>query len=84
MPRGTRTSTLKIKEDMTATYTVRDNEIAVTDLKVDGSQVSFKVIMRYGDSDVPMEFKGKLDGTTLKGEFITERGAREATGKKID
>jgi len=82
--RGTRTSTLKIKEDMTATYTVRDNEIAVTDLKVDGSQVSFKVIMRYGDSDVPMEFKGKLDGTTLKGEFITERGAREATGKKID
>lgn len=82
--RGTRTSTLKIKEDMTATYTVRDNEIAVTDLKVDGGQVSFKVIMRYGDSDVPMEFKGKLDGTTLKGEFITERGAREATGKKID
>jgi len=81
---GTRTSMLKIKEDMTATYTVRDNEIAVTDLKVDGVQVSFKVIMRYGDSDVPMEFKGKLDGTTLKGEFITERGAREATGKKID
>jgi len=81
---GTRTSTLKIKEDMTATYTVRDNEVAVTDLKVDGGQVSFKVIMRYGDSDVPMEFKGKLDGTTLKGEFITERGAREATGKKID
>jgi len=82
--RGTRTSTLKVKEDMTATYTVRDNEIAVTDLKVDGVQVSFKVIMGYGDSDVPTEFKGRLDGTTLKGEFITERGAREAIGRKID
>ena len=81
---GTRTSTLKIKPDMTGTYTVRDNEIAVTDLKADGNQVSFKVIMRYGDNEVPMEFKGKVDGKILKGEFVTERGAREATGKKID
>jgi len=82
--RGTRTSTLKIKEDMTGTYTVRDNEIAITDLKVEGDQVSFKVIMTFGEREVPMEFKGKVDGTSLKGEFITERGAREATGKKID
>ena len=82
--RGTRTSTLKIKEDMTGTYTIRDNEIAVTDLKVDGDQVSFKVIMRYGVREFPMEFKGKVDGTTLKGEFTTSRGSREATGKKID
>jgi len=81
---GTRTSTLKIKPDMTGTYTVRDNEIAVTDLKVDGDQLTFKVTMRYGDNEVPMEFKGKVDGKTLKGEFITERGAREAVGKKID
>ena len=81
---GTRTSTLKIKPDMTGTYTVRDNEIAITDLKADGNQVSFKVIMRYGDNEVPMEFKGKVDGKILKGEFVTERGAREATGKKID
>ena len=82
--RGTRTSTLKIKEDMTGTYTIRDNELAVTDIKVDGDQVSFKVIMRYGDREFPMEFKGKVDGTTLKGEFTTSRGSREATGKKID
>jgi len=81
---GTRISTLKIKPDMTGTYTVRDNEIAVTDLKADGDQVSFKVTMRYGDNEVPMEFKGKVDGKILKGEFVTERGAREATGKKID
>jgi len=82
--RGTRTSTLKIKEDMTATYTVRDNELAVTDLKVDGNQVSFKVIMRYGDREAPMEFKGKVDGTTLVGERTTSRGTSQVTGKKID
>lgn len=82
--RGTRTSTLKIKEDMTATYTVRDNELAVTDLKVDGNQVSFKVMMRYGDREVPMEFKGKVDGTTLVGERTTSRGTNKITGKKIN
>jgi len=82
--RGTRTSTLKIKEDMTATYTVRDNELAVTDLKVDGNQISFKVIMRYGDREVPMEFKSKVDGTRLVGERTTSRGTNKITGKKID
>jgi hypothetical protein len=30
-----------------------------------------------------MEFKGKLEGGTLKGEFTTSRGSREAVGKKI-
>ena len=82
--RGTRTSTLKIKEDMTATYTVRDNELAVTDLKVDGNQISFKVMMRYGEREVPMEFKGKVDGSTLVGERTTSRGSSKVTGKKID
>jgi hypothetical protein len=82
--RGTRTSTLKIKEDMTATYTIRDNELAVQDLKVDGNQVSFKVIMRFGDNEVPMVFKGEVDGKTLVLERTTSRGTREMTGKKVD
>ncbi len=82
--RGTRTSTLKIKEDMTATYTYRDNEVAVQDLKVDGNQVSFKVTMTYGDREYTMEFKGKVDGKTLVGERTTSRGTREMAGRKID
>ena len=69
---------------MTGTYTYRDSETAVRDLKVDGDQVSFKVTMRWQDREYPMEFKGKMDGATLKGEFTTSRGAREVTGNKID
>jgi len=82
--RGTRTNTLKINADMTGTYTSRDNELAVKELKVDGNQVSFKVITRYGDRDVPAEFKGRLDGTTLVGERTTSRGTSKFTGKKVD
>lgn len=79
-----RTNTLKIKPDMTATYTSRDSETPVTDLKVNGDEVTFKVIRTFNGNESTMEFKGKLDGKTLKGEFATPRGTREAVGKKVD
>jgi len=81
---GTRTNTLKIRADMTGTYAMRDTEFPITDLKVSGDDVTFKVTMNFGGNDVPMEFKGKMDGKTLKGQFISERGPREAVGKKVD
>lgn len=82
--RGTRTSTLKVTDGMTATYTSRDQETPVTDLKVEGNQISFKMTRTYNDRQFTMEFKGTVTGTTLKGEFITSRGSRPVTGKKID
>jgi hypothetical protein len=45
--------------------------------------VSFKVTVKFGDREVPMEFKGKVEGTALKGAFTTQRGTREVTGKKV-
>ncbi len=81
--RGTQTNTLVVKEDMTGTYTMRDNEIVVQDLKVEGDQVSFKVVMIFGEREFTREFKGKLEGTILNGEFVTGRGSQKVTGKKI-
>ena len=81
---GTRTNTLKIKNDMTATYTSRDTESPVTDLKVEGNQISFKITRTFNDQQVTMEFKGTAEGKTLKGEFVSARGSRPVTGKKID
>jgi hypothetical protein len=81
---GTRTNTLKIKPDMTGTYAGRDSEFPVTDLKVNGDQVTFKVTLKFNDNEFPMDFKGRLEGKTLKGEFTTSRGTREAAGKRID
>ncbi len=78
-----RTNTLTVKPDMTATYKGRETEFPVTNLVVNGDQISFKVTMKYNDTEVPMEFKGKLDGAILKGEFTTSRGTREAVGKKV-
>ena len=97
---------------MTGTYSFRDNPVDIKDLKVDGNNVSFKIEMSFNDRQFTMEFKGKVegktlktlidergpipedeavvmfcqiaDGKTLKGEFITQRGTREAIGKKVD
>lgn len=83
-PRGTRTNTLTIKDDLTGTYKMRDNEFAVSDLQIDGDQVRFKVTLTFQDREVPLEFKGKLDGETLTGEMITSQGSRPVNGKKIN
>ena len=82
--RGTRTYTLKIKDDMTATYTSRDRETPVTDLKVEGDQISFKITRTFNDRQFTMDFKATLDGDTIKGQITSSRGTTELTGKKID
>jgi len=81
---GTRTSTLKITDGMTGTYTSRDRETPVTDLKIEGNRISFKITRTFNDREFTMEFKGTVEGTNLKGEFITSRGSRPVDGKKID
>jgi hypothetical protein len=79
-----RTSTLTIKADMTGTYTGRNTETPIKDLKVEGNQVSFKYTRSFNDQEFTMEFKGKLDGATLNGEFVSERGNRPVTGKRVN
>jgi hypothetical protein len=80
----TRTSTLKINSDMTATLTMRNREIPVTDLNVEGNQISFKITRTFNNRQFTMQFKGAVNGTSLNGEFVTSRGSRPVTGKKID
>jgi len=81
--RGTRTSTLTIKPDMTGSLTMRDNEVPVTDLTVNGNQISFKITVTYNNNEMTLDFKGIVEGRTLQGEFSTPRGVRETVGKKI-
>jgi len=81
---GPRTNVLMIDPDLTGRYESFGGEIPIKDLKIDGDQVAFKVQMGFGDQTFEMEFKGKLDGKTLKGQTISERGTNDLTGKKIE
>lgn len=82
--RGTRTRNLVINEDLTGTYESRDREFPVTDLTVEGDQVSFNIEMSFGEREFTLEFAGTLDGDALNGEFTTPRGSREVTGKRVE
>ena len=82
--RGTRTRNLTINDDGTGIYQSRDREIPIKDIKIEGDRISFKMTLSFNDQEFTMDFKGKLTGETLEGEFITSRGNRKATGKKID
>ena len=81
--RGTRTRTLTINKDFTASYKGRNRETPVTDLKLEGDQLSFTVKMKWQDREFTMDFKGTVDGNSLKGAWTTSRGTREVIGKKI-
>ncbi len=82
--RGTRTRELVINEDLTGTYKSRNREFPVTDLTVEGNQVSFNIEMSFGEREFALEFAGTLEGDSLNGEFTTPRGSREVTGKKVE
>ena len=81
--RGTRTTMLTIKQDMTGTYQSRNQDVAIKDLKLEGDKLSFKVERGSGEQTFMMEFKGQVEGQTLTGEFITQRGSSKVAGKKV-
>lgn len=82
--RGTRTSMMTIETDLSGRYEFFGGEIPMKDLKLEGDQVTFYLEVGPIDQTFKLEFKGKLDGKTLKGQMVSERGTREITGKKLE
>jgi hypothetical protein len=81
---GTFTGMLIVEPDLTARYDFFGGEIPAKDLKFDGTQLSFKVSIGFGDQDSDMEFKAKIDGKTLKGQQVSQFGTADVTGKKME
>ena len=81
---GSRTTIMKVFPDLTGRYEVFDSEVPMKNLKLEGDQVTFDLEMGFGDMTFEMDFKGKLEGKTLKGQMSSDRGTSEITGKKIE
>ncbi len=74
---------LNVAKDMTAVYVAEDEEFEVEDLAVDGDAVSFMVTLALQGQELPLEFKGKLDGDNLTGEmFMDGSSVAEVTGTR--
>jgi hypothetical protein len=81
---GTRTSMMMVDTDMTGRYEFFGGEIPMKELKLEGDNVTFNIEFGPPDQPFKMEFKGKLEGKTLKGKMESERGTSEITGKKLE
>jgi hypothetical protein len=80
---GTRKTVMKVFPDLTGRYEFFGSEIPMKDVKLEGDQVTFVLEMGFGDEPFQIDFKGKLDGAALKGEFTSSRGTVEVTGQKV-
>jgi hypothetical protein len=74
---GPQTQTLMLKADGNSlTGSVeggRGGPVQITDGKIDGGNVSFKVVREFQDNKITQEFKGTLSGGELK---LTVSGGR--------
>ena len=90
----TTTSIMKINGDLTGKYEEsKGDEITIKNLKLEGEQVTFFLEWGFQDITSRVDFKGKLDGKILRGEFNgkTIKGKQnfdeytnKVIGKKID
>ncbi len=70
---------LKVNGDMSGLY----GTMPIEKVNLDGDNVSFTMVMEWGNRKFEMNFEGKLQGRTLSGELKTQRGAQKITGKKL-
>jgi len=76
---GSRKQRLTVNSDMSGMY----GSTPVKKIVLEEDQVSFKIVMKFGEREFEMSFKGKIAEGKLTGELTTSRGARKVTGKKI-
>jgi len=70
---------LRINGDMTGLY----GSLPIEDVKLENSQLAFKATSSFGDREFTWNFKGNIDGNSMKGEITTGQGTQEVTGKKV-
>jgi len=77
--RGTRRQILQVNPDLSGMY----GPMPVKKINLEGDQVTFQIVLEFGEQKFEINFAGKLDGQKLTGEFTSERGTQKATGKKV-
>ena len=78
----TRETTAKLKQDgekLTGTVSGRQggNDTEITDGKVKGNEVSFKVVREFNGNKITTSYEGKIDGDTIKGKSSMTGGQQE-------
>ena len=76
---GTVQQRLVVNPDMTGLY----GTIPVKKVVLQDDQISFDMVVQFGDQEFEMNFAGKLEDAKLTGEMKTSRGTQKITGTKF-
>ena len=71
-------------EDMTGTYEGDIGSFPITNVKVDGADVTFEVVLDVGGQKLPSTFAGKLENGKLVGTLDYGQGKATFEGEKKD
>jgi len=77
--RGTRKNRLRVNPDMSGLY----GAIPIKKVNLEGNQVSFKLVLEFGDQKFEMSFEGKVEDSKLTGELTSSRGSQTIKGAKV-
>ncbi len=77
--RGTRKQRLRVNPDMSGLY----GAIPIKKVNLEGNQVSFKIVLEFGEQRFEMDFEGKLDDSKLAGELTSSRFTQKIKGTKV-
>ncbi len=77
--RGSRKQRLRVNPDMSGLY----GAIPIKKVNLEGDQVSFKIVLEFGERKFEMSFEGKLAESKLTGELTTSRGSQKIKGTKV-
>jgi hypothetical protein len=77
--RGSRKQRLRINSDMSGLY----GAIPIKKVNLEGNQVSFRIILEFGDQKFEMSFEGKVEDSKLTGELTSSRGSQKIKGTKV-
>jgi hypothetical protein len=55
----------------------------VKKINLEGDQVTFQIVLEFGDQKFEISFAGKLEDNKLTGETTSSRGTQKVTGKKV-
>jgi hypothetical protein len=76
---GTVKQRLRVNPDMTGLY----GTIPVKKVNLEGDNMSFHMVVPFGDQEFEMNFAGKMAEMKLTGEMKTSRGTQEIKGMKV-
>lgn len=77
--RGTRKQILQVNPDLSGMY----GSMPIKKINLEGDQVTFQIVLEFGEQKFEITFAGKLEDNKLTGETTSSRGTQKVTGKKV-